>query len=552
MFQGSFRMWKEGNQVKATMTADTPKGPMNLDFSAPIPKRFAMSGDANVRAAAERGARANVLRQVEFVTGFFKPEALVGADCVGYARRIYRSMRSANPAARRAGFMRFRSLRNLASTRPGQWRPSYAQPPQPGMPEPMPVTPTAPVTAPAAIVPAATAPSGSAGNRIPSDDEDEQEQEDAPAQRAINVPPDQRRPNEAGPQRAINAPPDQRRYEGEEIPDEGDPVSQEELADARAEQADVMGRALDTLYVINRAVEQARGAKAAQAFCQNPSATVGFDWQKSLAQTVKTTKQHPALALGQKLFLALRSEKEEEREKAKDDLSSLQDLADEGNKNAKLALSSLEKLEQIDREKKREVTMGGPIVLVGECFWKELLNALDYLDQSSEPGFWNNMHDEMEALRSQRDQMGSFWGSIGKGLKAVGNAVASSGMLTPLVSMIPVVGPGVAAGMTLLQKARGADPGSVQKIQQVNQLAAAGVPDAIKAKENLVVAQTVINKAEASATAALKPKPKWKPAPGPQGAKKPVKARYGTHYESGLDAKEKAVEMLSEESVVGE
>jgi len=549
MFQGTFKMWKEGSQVKATMTADTPKGPMSLDFSAPIPRRFAMSGDANVVRAAENGARQNVLKQVEFVSGFFKPEALVGPDCVGYAGRIYRSMRSSNPNARRAAMMRIQSLRRIAA--PGgvlNRRPTYPvyplyhpQQPASGMPEPMPVTATVPVSTSTAIVPAVT-PTGSAAPGADRTSEpggnEEEEYNEAPDQR------EQTRRRDAPDQREQAQ---ERREQNEE--------REEEQAEQAEEQADVMGKALDTLYVINRAIEADKAAKEADGFRQNPVVTIGFDWRKSLAQTVKTSAQHPALKLGQKLFLALHSENEDEKEKAQDDLTSLQDLADEGNKNAKLALDSLCKLQQIDREKKREATMGGPIVLAGDCFWKGLLDSLDYLDERDEPGFWNNVHDEMEKLRDQRDQMGSFWGSIGKGLgaigsaaKSVGSAAMSSGLLTPLVSMIPVVGPGVAAGMTLLQKARGADPGSVQKIQQVNQLAAAGVPDAVKAKENLVVAQTMMNKAESSAMRALKGPSKAPPA---RKVVAPKRMAYGSHYESGLDARAQTVAMLSEESVVG-
>lgn len=97
------------------------------------------------------------------------------------------------------------------------------------------------------------------------------------------------------------------------------------------------------------------------------------------------------------------------------------------------------------------------------------------------------------------DEIGSFLGKLKKSVGAALSKVdpTKPGSFTkPLLSNLPMVGPGIKASLDLLDQAKKLDPSAVEKIKTVKTLAEAGVPKALAAKANLQAAQELSKEAE--------------------------------------------------------
>lgn len=100
---------------------------------------------------------------------------------------------------------------------------------------------------------------------------------------------------------------------------------------------------------------------------------------------------------------------------------------------------------------------------------------------------------------AEGDAIGSFLGDLKKKVRGALSSIdpTKKGSFTaPLVSSIPLVGPGIKAGIDLLNQAKGLNPSAIEKVKTVKTLAAAGVPKALAAEANLKAAQELSKEAE--------------------------------------------------------
>lgn len=99
----------------------------------------------------------------------------------------------------------------------------------------------------------------------------------------------------------------------------------------------------------------------------------------------------------------------------------------------------------------------------------------------------------------ESDTVGSIFSNL---KKAVGGAISKldptrpGSFTAPLLSNLPIVGPGVKASLDLLDQAKKLNPSAIEKIKTVKSLAEAGVPKAQAAKANLLTAQELSKAAE--------------------------------------------------------
>lgn len=100
---------------------------------------------------------------------------------------------------------------------------------------------------------------------------------------------------------------------------------------------------------------------------------------------------------------------------------------------------------------------------------------------------------------TEGDAVGSIFSSL---KKAVGGALSKldptrpGSFTAPLLSNLPMVGPGIKASLDLLDQAKKLNPSAIEKIKTVKSLAEAGVPKAQAAKDNLLTAQELSKAAE--------------------------------------------------------
>ena len=230
----------------------------------------------------------------------------------------------------------------------------------------------------------------------------------------------------------------------------------------------------------------------------------GWDWSSAKKKLVHVSAQHPAIALGMRLYAMLHNLKTRERalvavntlkQKLWDGVSGEGDVNPVHAENARIALQTIRRMEEIENERKRQVVRGGAPV-----------------------------------YKLTRDVVGNIFGDIWSGAKDVANAAADvvnnpvtqfvtshAADISPYIAKIPIVGPAAAtglnaisdvapaitAGANLIQQARGGDPSAVQKIADVKQLASDGHPQGQAALQNLKLGQAVINVAEGQNSAAL-------------------------------------------------
>lgn len=118
-----------------------------------------------------------------------------------------------------------------------------------------------------------------------------------------------------------------------------------------------------------------------------------------------------------------------------------------------------------------------------------------YVDAAEEYGDYDPYSD----TTVEGDEIGSFLGSLKKKLRgavATIDPTKKGSFMAPLLSNLPVVGPGVKASLDLLDQAKKLNPSAIEKVKTVKTLAAAGVPKALAAEANLKAAQELSKEAE--------------------------------------------------------
>jgi hypothetical protein len=100
---------------------------------------------------------------------------------------------------------------------------------------------------------------------------------------------------------------------------------------------------------------------------------------------------------------------------------------------------------------------------------------------------------------TEGDAVGSIFSKLKKAASSALSKIDPTrpGSFTaPLLANLPMVGPGIKAGLDLLDQAKKLNPSAIEKIKTVKSLAEAGVPKAIAAKDNLLTAQELSRAAE--------------------------------------------------------
>ena len=129
----------------------------------------------------------------------------------------------------------------------------------------------------------------------------------------------------------------------------------------------------------------------------------------------------------------------------------------------------------------------------------ENLRMADAFDSEGIGPEFSEQYADEAAEYGGDDAVGSFLGDLKKKVRGALSTIdptKKGSFMAPLLSNVPVVGPGIKAGLDLLNQAKALNPSAIEKVKTVKTLAAAGVPKALAAEANLKAAQELSKEAE--------------------------------------------------------